>query len=130
MASPARSAQSPTVAKEVEAAENTRLAAMEQGDIATVETFIADDFLNTTGQGRVVDRAAYLNGLRTRTGPRPHLVHEDVLVRVYGETAIVTGQSRTMLNGEERPGKVRYTHVYVKRRAGWQMVAMHVSSIQ
>jgi len=48
-----------------------------------------------------------------------------VTVRSYGETAIVTGQSRmTVVNaGQEMKVHLRFTDVWVRRGGGWQMVA-------
>jgi len=117
------------IARQVEEIENRRLAAMEKGDIDEVARFIADDFMVTSGTGRNADRDEYLKRLRAAAMPRPHLVHDEVRIRVYGDTAIITGRSHSVVDGREQPAQVRYTHVYVKRGGAWQMVAMHVSSI-
>jgi ketosteroid isomerase-like protein len=115
---------------EVLAAEDARLAAMERGEITTVANYIHPDFSVTSAQGQVSDRATYLDRLSKATGPRAHLVHDEVQVRVYGSTAIISGRSRSVVNGVEQPQASRYTHVYVKDGSGWRMVAMHVSSVR
>jgi ketosteroid isomerase-like protein len=115
---------------EVLAAEDARLAAMERGEITTVANYIHPDFSVTSAQGQVSDRATYLERLSKATGPRAHLVHDEVQVRVYGSTAIISGRSRSVVNGVEQPQASRYTHVYVKDGTGWRMVAMHVSSVR
>jgi ketosteroid isomerase-like protein len=115
---------------EVLAAEDARLAAMEHGEITTVANYIHPDFSVTGANGQVSDRATYLKRLSEATGPRAHLVHDEVQVRVYGTTAIISGRSRSVVNGVEQPQASRYTHVYVKDANGWRMVAMHVSSVR
>jgi ketosteroid isomerase-like protein len=125
----ARAAAQPPDATEVERVENARLDAMFKGDIDAVAAVIADEFILTSANGQVSDRTQYLARLRAAQGPRPQLLHDEVKVQVFGDAAIITGRSRSVVNGEERPGRVRYTHVYVRRNGAWQMVAMHVSTI-
>ena len=44
-------------------------------------------------------------------------------VRVYGETAVVTGTATLSLRGQAAPFTLRYTLVYVLRDRQWRMVA-------
>ena len=46
-----------------------------------------------------------------------------------GDAAVITGRSRTVRDGQEQPGQVRYIHVYTRRSGAWQMVAMQVTRI-
>ena len=52
-------------------------------------------------------------------------------VRVYGETAIVTGRATTV--GQSPQGKIRgqfrYTRVYVRRDGQWKLVAFQGTPI-
>jgi ketosteroid isomerase-like protein len=116
-------------AREVEQAENGRLTSMERGDIDAVSRVIADDFMVTGADGRTSGRSEYLARLRNASSPRPHLIHDDVKIRVYGDAAVITGRSRSVVNGQEQPGQVRYIHVYTRQSGAWRMVSMQVTRI-
>jgi len=118
-----------SAAREVEQVENGRLASMEKGDIDAVAKVIADDFIVIGADGRTSGRSEYLDRLRSASSPRPHLIHDEVTIRVYGDAAVITGRSRSVRNGQELPGQVRYIHVYTRRSGSWQMVAMQVTRI-
>jgi ketosteroid isomerase-like protein len=53
-------------------------------------------------------------------------------VRVYGETALVTGRStqRGREDGKDYCGDYRFTRVYVKAAGRWQTVALQTTLIQ
>jgi hypothetical protein len=55
----------------------------------------------------------------------------DVQVRLYGDTAVVTGRMRQrfVLGGIRYANDVRYTDVYVKRKGKWQIVSAHASTV-
>jgi ketosteroid isomerase-like protein len=114
-------------AKEVEAVEHARMAAVERRDAEAMPRFLADDFSSTSAQGRVTTRQQYLDGFRTNTTP-VKLQHDEVVFRAYGDTVVITGKATTA-----RPDGTlavsRYTHVYVKQRNEWKMVAMHNSNV-
>ena len=116
-------------AREVEEVENGRLASMERGDIDAVAKVIADDFMVTGADGRTSGAAEYLARLRSASMPRPHLIHDDVKIRVYRDAAVITGRSRSVVNGQEQAGQVRYIHVYTRQSGAWRMVSMQVTRI-
>lgn len=105
-----------------------------RGDKATFDRLVADDFTGT-------DESAVL---RNKTQERElvqapptgaikvSLTNEDVQVRVFGETAIVTGR---IVQKAERPGQdsfgfqTRFTDTFLKRQGRWQVVARHYSRI-
>jgi ketosteroid isomerase-like protein len=47
-------------------------------------------------------------------------------VRVYGDTAVAIG---ALVFKAKQPGTLRFTEVWTKRQAGWQMVAAHLSRV-
>ena len=55
----------------------------------------------------------------------------DMKVRVYGDTAVVTGKStaKGSINGIELKGPVMFTRVYVKKSGKWQSVAFQQTPI-
>jgi len=51
-----------------------------------------------------------------------YLAEDDVIVRVYGNAAVVTGSATSKHEGRESM-QVPFTRVYVKRQERWQAVA-------
>lgn len=60
------------------------------------------------------------------------LVADEITVRVYGDTAVVTGRSTA--KGKDQHGKLdeqrRWTRVLVRRDGRWQLVHFHGTPIQ
>jgi ketosteroid isomerase-like protein len=57
---------------------------------------------------------------------------EDVSVRIFGETAVVTGRStrkRAGPSGEAVTQSVRFTRVYAERDGRWQVVSAQTTPI-
>ena len=105
------------------------LAADERQDRAALNSIIADDFLGTGPRGTIVSKRDILP--REATSSESHglsISSQDVKVRVFGETAIVTGRGVPKIQQEERP-ELRFTIVFVHRANSWQMVAGHLSAI-
>jgi len=50
-------------------------------------------------------------------------------VRIYGETAVITGRSPIKVKGQDVSGEYRFTHVWIKRSDRWQVVASQVTRI-
>jgi ketosteroid isomerase-like protein len=114
--------------KDVEAVEHARMDAVGRRDREAIARFLADDFAAIDGRGRFRTRDQYLEGFRPGSTPIK-LVHDEVLIRMYGATAIITGRS-AITRADGAPGFTRYTHVYVKQATGWKMVAMHNSNVE
>ncbi len=54
----------------------------------------------------------------------------DLVVRVYGDTAVASGSSDSTvsLNGQAQGGKLHFTRVYVKRNGVWKMIVTQATS--
>lgn len=106
-------------------AEEHFFAALNDGDRAALESVIADDgvlidvmtgseilraeFVELVGSGRLVFESIERLGAR---------------VRLYGRTAVVTGQTRMSGRFDKQTFQVRsrYTHVYAEDRGGFRLV--------
>jgi ketosteroid isomerase-like protein len=107
---------------DVVAVENARVQAVERGNPDEIAKFLADDFLSMGGRGAQTNQQ-YLDGFKSS----PHtskMVHTDVRVRTYGDTAVITGHSNTTRSDRPMPVVTFYTHVYVKRAGEWKLVSM------
>ena len=94
-------------------------------DLAAVERFVSDEYMETESTGEVSTKADLIVALKelakvpaSMLPPWP--VIDDVKVRVYGDTAIMTGRSTFQLKEIEH---FRFTEVYVKQKGQWRLVA-------
>ena len=101
------------------------LAAEDSVDRAALKRIIADDFLGTGPMGTTVSKTDVIPREGSE-GQGLAITGQDLKVRVFGDTAIVTG--RGVPKTQERP-ELRITVVFVKRADRWQMVAGHLSAI-
>jgi ketosteroid isomerase-like protein len=99
--------------------------ALVRGDAVALDRLYADEFIYTTPDGEVRDKAQQLaftrsGDLRLESGQS-----DEVRVRVYGNTAVMIG--RFTATGKFRDKKIdireRYTAVWVKRDGRWRLVA-------
>lgn len=101
------------------------LDAEDRVDRAALNRIIADDFLGTGPMGTTVSKTDVI----PQEGSGGHglaISGRDITVRVFGDTAIVTG--RGVPKTPDRP-ELRMTVVFVKRADRWQMVAGHLSAV-
>jgi ketosteroid isomerase-like protein len=99
-------------------------AAVVNADVAVLEQVLHEDYVHLRPRGVVEDRAQYLENRRERRVDFESLVPDDMEVRVYGDTAIVTGRSTA--RGEDQYGTMdeqrRWTRVLVRQDGRWQFV--------
>lgn len=99
--------------------------ALVRGDALVLERLYSDDFIYTTPDGEVRDKAQQLAFTRTGDLRLESGQSDDVRVRVYGNTAVMTG--RFTAKGKFRDQRIdireRYTAVWVKREGRWRLVA-------
>jgi ketosteroid isomerase-like protein len=111
------------------------------GDRAFYERVLAADFTHTSHSGQFKTRQQWMaeNKFDNQPGkPQPGKTYyeafelDDLAVRIYGETAVVTGRStpkgRTA-KGEPIRGRYRFLRVWVKRGGRWQVVAFEGTRI-
>jgi ketosteroid isomerase-like protein len=110
---------------DVQAAEKKRFAAMIAGDLDTLGALLADELTYTHSSGRVDTKVQFLDSLRTGRQKYFAIAPEDTAVRVFGDTAVSTGQSAMHVSagGQESRFRIRFTDVWVRRGGRWQMVA-------
>jgi ketosteroid isomerase-like protein len=100
-------------------------------DMAKLERILGPDFVYIDSVGGVNPRAALLEGIKKSEAVIEPFETEDVSVRIYGDTAVLTGRftQKATYKGQIFSGQFRYTDVYVKRGSSWQAVSAHVSRI-
>lgn len=98
---------------------------VQDGDVKWFDEKLADDFICTSSDGSLLDRAAFLE--HTSHPVTISELHEyDVNVRLLGDYAII--HARTSFNGPNRqPGASRYTDIWERRNGHWLCVAAQVT---
>ncbi len=120
-----------TSEEEVMLVENAWTRAHLDGDVATLEHLMADDYLKIEMDGSVSDRAATLAKYTPETRYWNYVAGDEYSVRVYGDTAVVIGRwtARGMNHGARFDYAARFLSVYVKRAGQWQMVSEQSTEI-
>jgi hypothetical protein len=94
-----------------------------KGDKKAADALVADDYVGTTQRGEIENKAQYLASVV----PNADMVKsDDYKITVYGNTAIMT--HRGTVEGV-RNIQFRSTHIWMKRKGKWQIVAHHGSLI-
>jgi ketosteroid isomerase-like protein len=98
-------------------------------DRATLERIVADDFVVIGADGTVADKRQMIESIMTPELTIEPFKTEDVLVRVYGNTAVLTGRfsQRGTYKGQSFEVSSRYTDVYVKTNGRWRAVSAHAT---
>jgi ketosteroid isomerase-like protein len=114
---------------EVLAVERAWMTAYRTNDSAALDRILADDYRLTDNSGHVRTKADDL--ARARTGELHFDAYDlrDVAVRVWGDTAVVTGHAATRGTNAGRPfaNDFAFTDTLARIDGRWRAVAAHVS---
>jgi hypothetical protein len=102
-----------------------------KNDLGLMEQLWSEDFIFTDRQGRIWTKAQQIENFKSQTLVYDRLSEDDIRVKVYGGTAVVTGRTdqRVRFGSEVSENRTRYTRVYVKRNGRWQIVATQRTDI-
>ena len=112
-------------AREVLDAENRFFGALLGFNRAALDAVLAPDFLLIDVMtGSEIPREFLVDAVAARQLVFETIDRSDGRVRQYGNTAIVTGETRMRGRYGEQSfaAHSRYTHVYLKGASGWQLV--------
>lgn len=106
--------------------------AMIRNDADAIGQYMADDWIIIGSDGSVGDKAAFLGLVKSGTLSHDIMESNDLRVRVYGETAVVTAQG---ISGGKYQGRAfheveRSTCVFVRHQRTWKCVLTHLSRIK
>ena len=103
-----------------------RAAVAVKGDVATLEKQTADDYTFINLYGQMSDKSQMVNAFKTGQTKLTSDEVSDMKVRVYGNTAVITGKvdvAGTMAGKDNTKAQIMFTRVYVKKGGQWQSVA-------
>ena len=115
-----------------EKAELEFFTALIEADQEALNGILADDFLLIDVMtGSAVSKAALREILGERGLRFDEINRIDYRVRIYGATAVITGQTEMFghFNGRRFEVDSRYAHVFVEQGNVWRMVAAQVTQI-
>ena len=100
-------------------------------DAAAYQRILGDDFIFTSFNGTVSNKAQELEKVKQGDLTFEAGKSDDLRVKVYGKTAVVTGRfvAKGQSKGNPFTFTERYTGVFVKRDGRWQLVAEHANEI-
>ena len=117
---------------EIAALEDELNRAIVQGDVDFFERVLADDFTHMSQSGRFRTKAEWMKGRKAGQSPYKSFGVDNLSIRVYGATAVVTGVSKPEgkdATGAAIDGRFRFLRVWIKHDGRWQVVAFQGTRI-
>ena len=97
-----------------------------QKDAAALNRILAEDWIGIDFEGTVLTKPQALRDISSSdSGSLESTVLSDIKVRIYGETAVVTGTDteKSEYHGQDSSGQYLWTDVFVYRNGRWQAVS-------
>lgn len=113
-----------TIRQVLELERQSRDAAVHR-DAGFSERTLSEDYIGITPLGQVITKADTVAARRSGQLKYEAIDISDMVVRVYGATAVVTARAsvRGRDLGEEFNGPYRFTRVWIRRNGRWQAVS-------
>jgi ketosteroid isomerase-like protein len=118
-----------TAEEELLKIENGFTEAIVKNDPEAIGRLVADDWIIIDPDGGIVERTRFFEVIKSGALTHDMMESEDLRVRVYGDSAVVTAVTRTKgkFMGQEFSTQERATDVFVKRDGRWQCVLTHLT---
>ncbi len=103
-----------------------------KGDAKEVDRLTSDDYVHTTPHGKIYGKKQILMGMADGRLTFEKIDDSDVKVAIYGDTAVVTGESKMKGKSRSRGDfheDYRWTRIYIRHDGKWQTVAEHMSRV-
>jgi ketosteroid isomerase-like protein len=119
-------------ARALTALENRWVDALQKADTATLDSILADTYVDTDEQGQRSDKQAVLSVLKSGDLKFESVKVSDMQVHAYGNAAVVTGVGvqRGKFKGQPLTPKIVFTDTFIRQNGNWMAVASHRSAVQ
>lgn len=100
-------------------------------DEAAVAANMAEDFRQIDGYGNLETKKSFVAGIvDSKLTIDPYTV-EDFEVRLYGDTALLSGRTHMTGKYDGKPfeSNYRYIDIYVRRNGAWKIVSVQITKI-
>ena len=104
--------------------ENEFARAVASNDVDALDGILADDWIIIDPDGSIIDKARFLGVIKSGALSHESMESTDLRVRLYGNTAVVTGLTTTKgkFMGQDFAFCERATDIFVKQTDRWQCV--------
>ena len=128
---PADSGDQDTIREIVEMERQAREASLRR-DADFSQRTLAEDYVAITPLGTVTTKQDTVSARKSRQLRYDTIDVTDMVVRIYGDTAVVTARADVKGHqlGEDFSGPYRYTRVWVKKTGHWQAVSYQATVTQ
>ena len=114
--------------QQLEQIENQLALTWKSRDCVGWGALLADDWSVTHIDAKVITKTQALD--MCRTGPPVSSAVDQLAVRIYGDTAIVTGRTKATATGATPQTVIlRFTDVFVFRDGRWVVIASHATRL-
>jgi ketosteroid isomerase-like protein len=116
--------KSDTTQEEILRLEKEFSQAIVKNDVEALGRLLADDWTIIDPDGGIIDKARFLDVLKSGTLTHEMMESDDARVHIYGNTAIVTALTTTKgkFSGQPFVTRERATDIFVKQNGIWQCV--------
>lgn len=110
--------------EEIKKLEADRSKAQVQGDTVKLDQLLAPEFMEVNAAGQIRTKQENIDGHTSGQTHWEKFELDGLTVRVYGETAVVSGRltRKGTSSGRDLSGQSRYTRYYVRRQGHWQAI--------
>lgn len=120
------------VAADVQAQEDSWVAALKVNDMAALEKLLSPDLVYTHSTGIVEDKAAYLGKLKSGDQKYAGVEYSEVKTQVLGRAAVMSATVRMTgaTKGVPFDNKLKMLNVWAREKDGsWQLVAHQTTKL-
>ena len=119
------------IEKEILAVDNERYEAMQKRDMAAMDRLHADGLVFINTKGRMLNKAQYLEEVRSGNLKFLSVEVDDTHFFTYGDTVIMSGRAKSAVeyHGVVNKKPRRFTSVFIKLQGQWRLVAHQATII-
>jgi len=131
-ATKAKGKKSGSVAEQIEKLSDEGREAALKGDVSFLETNTTDDYVAIGGMGNVLAKSDAIQMRKSGDVKYSAIDVSDKKVRVYGNTAVLTGTAdiKGTVKDKDISGKYRIGQVWVKQGGKWKVAHMQSTKVQ
>jgi ketosteroid isomerase-like protein len=98
--------------------------AIAKNDLEAIERFVTDDWIIINADGGIINKERFLGVIKSGTLTHEMMESDDMRVRVYGDSAVVSALTRSKgkFMGQDFTTHERSTDVFVRRDGQWRCV--------
>lgn len=98
--------------------------AVANNDAEAIDRFLADDWIIVEPDGGMIDKSRFLEVIKSGALSHEMMESDDLRIRLYGNTAIVTALTRSKgkFMGQDFSSCERATDIFVKQDDRWRCV--------